>query len=255
MNIQATTACLPGRKHYEAVAALHQGIDEPLIGRVGHEHVQLCPQHPTRVDDALVDRLLTDFPDTRFRLHASIRLASSVEQSAKGRREIYDAANVGDWRWFMEASRLSRKLGATVYTVHAGRRENATLSQMRDNVSRMIEMFGCLVGVEGLYPERDTWLIQNWREYAWLLDSGLYFALDMSHLNIVARKERCWEEGLVKEMLASGRCLEIHVSGNDGLVDSHQQLKETPIWWEWLSQANPMAVVFSEGCQARPGVQ
>jgi len=74
MQIQAATACLPGKKHYDAVAAIHQGIEEPLLGTLGHADIQLCPQHPTRVDDGLVDRLLADFPDTRFRLHASVRL-------------------------------------------------------------------------------------------------------------------------------------------------------------------------------------
>lgn len=253
MNVQATTACLPGRKHYEAVAALHQGIEEPLVGKLGHEHVQLCPQHPTRVDDELVDRLLADFPDTRFRLHASVRLAGGVESIGHDkRRVIYDASNVGDWGWFREAARLSQRLGATVYTVHAGRRENATLSQMRDNVSRMIEMFGCLVGVEGLYPERGQWLVQDWHEYAWLLDSGVHFAVDLSHLNIVARKSGVWESGLVKELLASPRCLEVHLSDNDGMSDRHQRLEQQPVWWEWLSYVHPDAVVFSEGMQAKP---
>lgn len=252
MDIQATTACLPGKRHYDAVSMIRAGIEEPILGRLGYAHVQLCPQHPTRIDDALVDRLLEDFPDTRFRLHASVRLGNSVESTgADKRRVIYDAANVGDWCWFKEAARLSRRLGATVYTVHAGHREHATLSQMRDNVARMIDMFGCLVGVEGLYPERGRWLVQDWREYAWLLDSGLYFALDMSHLNIVARKSGIWEESIVRQMLASPRCLEVHLSGNDGLSDRHERLEDQPVWWEWLSGVHPRTVVFSEGMQAK----
>jgi hypothetical protein len=241
---------LPGKKHYDAVATIHQGIEEPMLGRLGHADVQLCPQHPTRVDDVLVDKLLADFPGTRFRLHASVRLRGEYEHiDPRNRRIIYDAANVGEWRWFKEAARLSRKLNAPAYSVHAGRRENASLQQMADNVRRMVDLFDCRVGVEGLYPERDVWLIQNWEEYAWLLESGLDFALDLSHLNIVAHKTRRWEEGLVKEMLSSERCIEVHLSNNDGVSDRHLKLDDAPRWWGWLDSIHPDAVVFSEGNQ------
>lgn len=250
MQAQAATACLPGKKHYDAVAAIHGGIEEPMLGRLGHADIQLCPQHPTRIDDALVDKLLSDFPETRFRLHASVRLRGEFEHiDEKNRRIIPDAANVGNWRWFQEAARLSRKLGAPAYTVHAGRRENASLEVMADNVRRMVDLFGCRVGVEGLYPERDTWLIQDWEEYAWLLGSGLDYALDLSHLNIVARKTGTWEEGLVKEMLSSDHCIEVHLSNNDGLNDRHMKLEDAPHWWNWMDSIHADAVVFSEGIQ------
>lgn len=250
MQAQAATACLPGKKHYDAVVAIHQGVDEPMLGRLGHADIQLCPQHPTRVDDTLVDRLLADFPGSRFRLHASVRLAGGYEHiDTRNRRIIYDAANVGEWRWFKEAARLSKRLDAPAYTVHAGRRENASLQEMADNVRRMVDLFGCRVGVEGLYPERGTWLIQDWAEYAWLLESGLDFALDLSHLNILARKSSGWEEALVKEMLSCERCIEVHLSDNDGLADRHLKLEEAPRWWDWMDSIHAAAVVFSEGNQ------
>jgi hypothetical protein len=250
MQAQAATACLPGKKHYEAVAAIHLGIYEPMLGRLGHADIQLCPQHPTPVGDALVERLLSDFPDTRFRLHASVRLHGDFEPiGAKGRRIIHDAAFVDNWRWFKEAARISTKLGATAYTVHAGRRENASLQKMADNVRQMVDLFNCRVGVEGLYPERDIWLIQDWAEYAWLLESGLDYALDLSHLNIVARKSGSWEKGLVKEMLSCERCIEVHLSDNDGLADRHLKLNKAPYWWDLIDSINANAVVFSEGSQ------
>jgi len=251
MQIQAATACLPGKKHYDAVAAIHQGIEEPLLGTLGHADIQLCPQHPTRVDDGLVDRLLADFPDTRFRLHASVRLRGEMEYiNSQNRRVIHDAAFVDNWKWFKEAARLSQRLNAPAYTVHAGRRENASLLEMANNVRKMVDLFGCRVGVEGLYPDRGTWLIQDWAEYAWLLESGLDFAVDLSHLNIVAHKSRIgWEEGLVKELLASEHCLEVHFSGNDGEDDRHLKLEDRPRWWGWIDSIHPDAVVFSEGSQ------
>ena len=107
----------------------------------------------------------------------------------------------------------------------------------------------CPVGIEGMYPAKgNPYLCSSWMEYRQLLDSGVRYALDLSHLNIVACAERRVETGLVKDMLASPNCIEIHVSGNDGSHDQHRAIDGNE-WWIGLllEKASPGAVVFAEG--------
>lgn len=150
--------------------------------------------------------------------------------------------------WFARAARVSQHLRAPAYTAHAGRRAESSLPEMLDNARRCADLFGCPVGVEGHYPSRgDTWLVSNWQEYRAMFESGVPYALDLSHLNIVAHHTGCLERGLVAEMLACERCLEVHVSANDGTGDQHA-VCDTPPWWlTLLRHAHRDAVVFSEG--------
>lgn len=107
------------------------------------------------------------------------------------------------------------------------------------------------MGIEGHYPlAGDPFLLSSWAEYAELLESKAYYALDMSHLNIVARQSKQIEKGLVAELLNCDRCLEIHVSGNNGERDSHRKLIGRPWWWSLMEKhAYPEAVIFSESNQ------
>ena len=59
MNIEvnAASACLPGKPIIEAITRITQGVTEPLWGRLGTQHVQICPQHPGRITEETVDRL------------------------------------------------------------------------------------------------------------------------------------------------------------------------------------------------------
>ena len=56
----------------------------------------------------------------------------------------------------------------------------------------------------------------------------------------------------MRELLASPKCLEVHVSGNDGSADQHHALDvdAVPWWWSLLAEVNSEAVFFSEGRQA-----
>ena len=56
---------------------------------------------------------------------------------------------------------------------------------------------------------------------------------------------------LVAEMLACERCIEVHVSDNDGQGDWHQVCAEPPWWHPLLPHIHPHAVVFSEGNHRR----
>ena len=68
----------------------------------------------------------------------------------------------------LEAVSLNKALGATVYSAHAGRRREATFTQMLDNARRCADLFECPVAVEGMYPRRapgsDEFLVSTWEE-------------------------------------------------------------------------------------------
>jgi len=257
-KIYAASACLPGKSHRDAVAGICAGIAEAGIqGNLSPAKIQLCPQHYTAVTEESVDALVAEHPEIEFRLHASVRLAKHAESiSAQGGRAIWDASNAHQERgqiWFKEAARVSRRLKAPAYTAHAGVRENASLDQMASNVRSLEDLFGCRVGVEGLFPTPgDIWLLSSWEEYAWLLESGIDYALDLSHINIVARRSDRCETTLVAELLESPRCIEIHVSDNNGRDDEHKPIEAIhPWWWSLLAGSGTKADVFSEGNQMR----
>lgn len=162
-----------------------------------------------------------------------------------------------DWRdelyWFAQVSHLSSLLAAPAYTAHAGRRGKASLTDVLRYTLEAEQLFGIPVGIEGHYPTKhDIWLLSTWAEYQQLLESGVHYALDLSHLHIVANASGYVELNLVRELLASPKCLEVHVSGNDGSADQHHALglETIPWWWSLLAEVNAEAVLFSEGRQA-----
>ncbi|MCL1960607.1 MAG: hypothetical protein FWG56_02235 [Desulfovibrionaceae bacterium] len=247
MKAHVSLACWPGLRHQEAALRLADPPVEPCFGHLSAEHVQLVPQSMGQLDEDLADALRAAYPGTRFRLHANVHvLPRHVLADLAGFR--HHAA------WFQQAALISRRLDAPAYTAHAGRRSAATLDDVLENARRCAEVFGCPVGVEGHYPTPDdTWLISCWEEYRTLFESGAHYALDLSHLHIVATQSGRREETLVADMLASERCLEIHVSANDGRGDRHEVCREPPWWYALLTQAHPAAVVFSEGNHRRQG--
>lgn len=90
-----------------------------------------------------------------------------------------------------------------------------------------------------------------WDEYRLLFDSGVPYALDLSHLNILAHQSGQKEATLVQEMLACERCTEVHVSDNDGSGDWHQVCESKPWWYSLLSYIHHDAVIFTEGNHRR----
>jgi hypothetical protein len=123
---------------------------------------------------------------------------------------------------------------------------------MLDNTRRCSELMGCPVAVEGQYPTPDDeWLVSSWDEYRQLLDSDVCFALDLSHINILAHRSGRRDDGLVAEMLASDRCTEVHLSRNNGERDSHSVCDQPEWWTPLLKHIHPGAVVFSEGNHRR----
>lgn len=241
-TVNVSLASWPGMRHEEAAAALLRSRPiEPVFGQLHIEHVQLVPQSFGILSESLVDGLRAAHPTTRFRLHANVRVLPTHRQA--------DFANfVGERLWFEQAARIHRLLDAQAYTAHAGRRGRTGLSNLFDNARRCADMFGSPVGIEGHYPtDDDRWLVSTWDEYRLLFESGVPYVIDLSHIGILAASTGQREECLLKEMLACERCIEVHVSDNDGRSDQHRVCASAPWWLSALSFVNEGAVVFSEG--------
>lgn len=247
-TINASLAMFPGYTCEKALDLAAAGISEPFIGAIAVQHVQLAPQNIGTITEGVCEQLAQRHPGTRLRLHANARILP--------RHHLIDASNFGpDTRFYFEAlADRSRRLGAPAYSVHAGYKENCSFGQLLDNVRRIQDIFGpdCCVAVEGLY--RNAHRPQHmdcWREYEAVLAAGIPQAVDLSHLNIVARAERSHGGALLTELLASRNTIEIHCSANDGRRDEHSQLTEEPWWWASLAHVHPDAVLFTESDQLR----
>nr|WP_305910554.1 hypothetical protein [Methylomarinum sp. Ch1-1]MDP4523314.1 hypothetical protein [Methylomarinum sp. Ch1-1] len=214
---------------------------EPLWGEIKLDHCQLCPQNFGVLTDEVIDQLRTTFPNTRFRLHANVRIPGH-KRSGRTLGDIEGDALL----YYQALSRINHSLCGQPYTLHPGRKDS--LLQLLENSNRLTDLFGVPVGIEGMYP---GYAIGAWADYLWLLNSGAYYALDLSHLNIVVHREKKQELSLLSELIHSDKCLEIHVSGNNGLKDHHALLEETPWWYETLCSAYPdsNAILFTEGNQ------
>lgn len=251
IEVNAASACLPGKPILEAVTRIANGVTEPLWGALGKRHLQLCPQHPGRITEQTVDRVKAIAPDTAFRLHANAFVGD--------KRHIFDASTLETHEhraYFRRLAELSRYMQAPAYTLHAGYQHQATLEQMRDNVLAIQDMFGIPVGVEALYPTakrdlvvgRKPQLLGTWSELEWLMRSDLSIAIDLSHIQIIARAEGRRDDLLV-DLLAHPRLIEVHVSDNDETRDSHDVCTEETWWLPFLRSAplSPSCVIFSEG--------
>ena len=241
--VHAASAQFAGYSHLEAVERCQAGVVEGY-GPVSTGHIQLCPQHHGRLTDILADTLRERWPETQFRLHANVRVGLTHHR--------WDASSQHPeaWPYFERLAQLSQRLHAPAYTLHAGSRVTASLDSLPGFIARLSDLFGIPVGIEGLYPNPgNTHLIATWAEYQWLLESGMPYAIDLSHLNIVATRLRCIETMLVQELLSSPCCIEVHLSGNDGRRDRHERLcNDRPWWWPlFIQYTHADATVFSEG--------
>lgn len=248
MKINAASAVVPVATHEVALEEISSGLADPVLGTIGMEKVQLCPQHAGRIGEALVARLMEQYPTTEFRLHASPKLSGMTSR-------IVHLSNAREHpEYVQEALRLNRIMRAGGYSLHAGRRCEGSMESMLDALEEIEQKAGFPVAVEGLYPERgDIWLMSNWEEHEMVARRGLRYALDLSHLNIVSRVHGRRDD-LVREMLSSKNCIEIHVSDNDGRSDAHQPIigQGTPWWLEMLEAAGDHADIFYEGILVDP---
>lgn len=245
-TVNCSLASWPSMSAKLALERAMAGVTEPAIGRLATRHIQICPQNRGTLTLSRVEELQAIAPKTQFRLHANVEVV-------EGMRVPWDLGDVHKperFPYFESLASVSAALNAPAYTLHAGvRQADYDLKQMSDNLKRLADTFECRVGVEGLYPHpRKDQLISSGSEYRWLLESGLDYALDLSHIHIVATAEGGFDHVLLQELLGSTRCLEIHVSHNDGSRDQHKPLHES-VWWFGLVDefSHKDAVIFSEG--------
>lgn len=246
--VNAASAVVPCVSHEQAMALISEGLHDPLFGQIRSAHVQLCPQHCGYLHEATLERLIDAYPNTQFRLHASPKL------KGEGRAIVY-ASNLHEERAYLARMvAMTRLMGSSGYSIHAGRRDQNTLSGMIDNAKLLEDAMGTRTSVEGLYPTpRNTWLMSDWEEYEAVLRAGIGFALDLSHLNILVRRQGRRDD-LVKEMIASPACVEVHISHNDGRADSHLPLDPAspPWWYDMLELTHAEAELFYEGVLVLP---
>lgn len=247
MKILAASAVAPTFTHARALELIAADAVDPVAGPISLDEVQLCPQHAGVLNEDVVDRLMSSYPTTRFRIHASPRVRG------EHRHAVVFASNAHEHADQVSATAaLSRRMNAPGYSIHAGVRGESTLEQSFDVIRRMADQFGCRVGVEGLYPpsaRENHWLLSTWAEYEQMLNVGVDYALDLSHLNIVAKRERLLDMALTTALIESPQCMEIHVSDNNGRADSHRPMTigEEPWWWDLLISCEVQAPVFYEG--------
>ena len=231
-----------GRVGYVEAMLKSVGLTQPTLGEISLSHAQLCPQNSGLIDENMVDQLSSSFKNTQFRLHAN----AMVQE----KRIISDLANFKeDQTYWAQLAKISKSLKAPAYSAHAGRRKFSTMEEVIHNTRLAEDLFGCPVALEGHYPAiGNPFLVSTCKEYQTILNAGIHYALYLSHLNIVASHSKRYEKNLVREMLNSPQCIEVHISGNDGQYDAHQEIETMTVWCEDLNYINDDAVIFSE-CQ------
>ena len=253
MNVQTSLACYPGKHVLDAATlaaaeAAAGTLAEPGLGVLGLEHVQLVPQNLGLLDESLVDAVQALLPASRLRLHANTRLLE--------KHRFADLARLDrDLDWWARAVQMASHLGCASWSAHSGARSDCSLQQLLDNARRVNEwMRGrCRIAIEGQYPTPgDRLLVSTWAEYEQLLGAhDVDFAIDLSHLHILAHHDGR-QDALVRELLQSPRCVEVHLSSNDGRADTHRTLSSLDVWWApLLPHIHPGAVVFTEGNRLR----
>lgn len=247
-KVQLSLACLPGLNHMRALETAFKlqcesKLIEPAWGEIETQHIQLVPQSFGYLSEAIVQQLLVlANGKSRLRLHANVQ----VEPGGRCKADLSTFQE--NFKYFARLAEISKLINAPCYTAHAGRRVESTIQQLIENSQICSDLFGCPVGIEGQYPSKtDDWMISTWGEYRILMESGAYYVVDLSHLNILSVQSGGCDLGLVRAMLSNEKCLEVHVSSNDGIGD-HHQICDKPTWWtDLLGSIHSSCTVFTEG--------
>ena len=246
--IYAASAIVPTLTHERSLDLIATGLADPVFGEIDMRRVQLCPQHRGYLGEAQIETFMARYPETEFRLHASPKLAGVPK------RHVYGSNIPQNADWIERLVTLSELMVSRGYSIHAGLRQESTIDEMIGNVKRLEDRMSARVAVEGLYPARsDMWLMSSWQEYEKVANSGVGIAIDLSHLNIVARRHGR-KDDIVRDILSLPNCVEVHVSHNDGRADSHRKLtaEHEPWWLSLIQDAHAEADFFYEGILVMP---
>lgn len=237
MKVHPTTANFPGSPFVQSVSLAHSKLQH-----LDKTHMQLCPQQLGQLNQETSEKLLERWPETKFRLHANVQVLPKhhIFDASKNMQEDINIS------YIKSLKEINSHIKADIYSYHAGSRI-CSLEQMKANTNLLADLLEADVAVEGLYPEIDNkWLINSIDEYEWMAHN-LFFALDLSHLQIVYQQSRkTIDKNWVLQMMEHPNCKEIHISGNDGKHDNHQKISGNEWWLDILAKAKTKAHIFTE---------
>lgn len=255
--IHPVLAIYPGlapKSSFEAI------LKKPVDGSVflDTRKCQITPQNFCLWTPEKIIEFTDEYPDTEFRLHASIRVDGMSD--CDDVKPWYDLSRYAQsprkGRYYFEKlAELNQAIGSPCYTLHTGfRPKRDDMRSLARAYSQIESIMKCEIGIETLYPvggSSSRYWISSWAEHEDLLKSGLNFVVDVSHLNIIFEHEGRNDE-LVDRLFESKNLVEIHLSANDGLRDSHKSLSElNDEWWmPYVTEYSGAADIFSEGAMS-----
>jgi len=206
--------------------------------------IQLCPQHIGYLSPLLINNIKIKYKEIQFRLHANVKVWDKLY--------LFDASSdlrlEENKKYILKLKEINNLLGSKIYSYHAGRR--CSIKRLLSNVNYLEDFLGCEVAVEGLYPTKENkWNLSSYNDHEDMFyKTNLKYVIDFSHFNIINSVEKRIDFHLLKEMIESPRCLEIHISDNDGEKDSHHKITKELWWFSMMSNASLTSSVniFSE---------
>lgn len=254
MKICPATAVYPGKPIQMAISSIFKNItiqDKPFENyQWDFSDIQICPQHIGFLTKRQFEKIQETYSTTKFRLHANVRLQSELI--------FFDASNtINDKKEYVQKLKLMIEMTKNdIYTYHAPQRKKISWKKIKKNVLDLQDYLNVCVGVEGLYPVekfKDIWS-NSIEAYEKLMNSGLFFVVDLSHLNILYYKENKNDliKELTKELLNHKNCIEVHISGNNGIYDQHHIIQDKNIWWlDILKNSKYQKTIFCESKQSK----
>lgn len=249
-NISPASACFPGYPLETSIKFLFEKEPtEKFIKNWNYDHIQLCPQHIGFISEKSAKEFSSKYQNTNFRLHANARLFTKLKPFDAG-------SNLKENEEYIHnLKKISTILCSKAYSYHAPMSDFFNWWGIRDNVLRLQDFLGIPVAIEGLYPmKKKTYWDNSLKIYETFLNGDLNYALDLSHLNIAYQQMKIVEQKefteLAIKMINDSKCLEIHISGNDGVHDKHTPITGDEWWFNVLEQlTNQNAIIFCESKQ------
>lgn len=252
-QINPTTACFPGKPLESSLHLLNNNYPkDSLIENWDFSNIQLCPQNPGFISINKAESLTSKYPNTQFRLHANVRLFLKHQQFDSN-FSLND-----DLSYAEQLKTINNIINGKVYSYHAPMKTDKTWNNIIDNVLKLQDFLNIPVALEGLYPNKkisgDFWQ-DTFNNYSTILKSDIFYALDLSHINILYEQsdEKLKKRIilLTKDMIEYKNCLEVHISDNDGVHDSHKIIKEKKWWVDILNNSTlpPNCLIFCESNQ------